>query len=195
VTESEIRAAFTPDYEGFVTDLTIMENPLDVWSVDAKVWDDGNRHAPVANYTRTINIPHSCVRHEVLLVEKAYRYQGLSRDLQIQSFALYRKHGLRFVDLDAADDGIFVWPRRGWSPINSGLTLVHEAIRSIYQDEFGATYPEDTLLPTFGPAIVAHEFGARALQKLKDAGYDLIPMRLDLQDPETIAFLAGKGIV
>lgn len=195
MTETDIRKAFTPDYEELSTELTVIEVQPGVWNIEGKVSDNDNEHALVASYTRRIDLPRSCVRHEVLLVEEMYRYQGFSRELQIQSFALYQKNGIRFVDLDAADDGILVWPRRGWSPIGSGLTLVHEAIRSLYEDEAGDVFPANTLLPTFGPAIIEHEFGVQAFQNLKDAGHELIPMRLDLQDPKTIVFLKERGIV
>jgi GNAT superfamily N-acetyltransferase len=196
MTESDIRDAFTPnDYEGFVFDLAVTQTASGTWKIDGVVWDTRDEKAPVARYTRTLDPAHYTAKHDSLIVEGAYRYRGFAHDLLRKSFAFYRRNGIQFVDLDAVEDGVFLWPRYGWSPVGDGLRLVHAAIRDAYQSKNGEPFPSDATLPTYGPSIFAYDLGWLALQALHDVDVELLPMQLDLGDSRTIAILTGKGIL
>jgi GNAT superfamily N-acetyltransferase len=157
MTEAEIRDAFTPDdYEGAVADLNVTQTPSGAWKVDGEVRDERNNGELIARYTRTLDPVNFTAKHDSLLVEEPHRHHGFSRDLLRKCFPFYRKNGIQFVDLDAADDGIFVWPRRGWSPVGEGLRLVHNAMRVAYLNQYGEPLPLDATLPTFGPAIIEY---------------------------------------
>jgi len=183
MTEAEIQDAFTPDdYEGFIFDIAVTQTASGTWKIDGTVRDEMNANALVARYTRTLDPANFTATHDSLIVERPYRDQGFSRSLLRKCFAFYRKNGIQFVDLDAAEDGIFVWPRRGWSPIGEGLRLVHDAMRKVYLGTYGEPLPLDATLPTFGPTIIEYAIGASALHALHDADVELLPMRLTAEN-------------
>lgn len=203
VTRHEVVAAFYPDVDDSTTNVVATAHRAGHgWSIVGNTTIGTDL---VASFKRSIYQgpgPSGLLvaSHLRLDVEPLFQQSGYAKALLTQSFALYKRLKVAYVELNAVEDGALVWPRLGWSLHGPSISEVHAEIIYTYAGRHGVRPPASFQLPIFGPDILELEdgtgwrVGEEALKNFARSNRE-ISMRLYLSSHRAIASLSRRGMV
>jgi hypothetical protein len=200
-TLADVEAAFTgdraPEYRNYTWRARVRLRG-EVISIEGNIY---NGTDDIGHFTRRLYYERKFARatHEILEIERAHHRRGIALAQYRRFMPFYDRVGIRYVHMDAAGMGPFVWPTFGFDLARrSQRQRLRAILRQWGLDQL--PLPEPLLAPGVVDISIPgnSEIGSQAMIELRylaEEGGEALPMTLDLQDEAQRSILTNMGIL